>query len=120
MKDFVSSGCMVDGVPTLDCVEVLFGNLLFLSGAFVLFILLIMLIYGGYNYLTSFGSEEKIKKAQGTMRYAILGLVIYVSAYLILNIIDIAFLGGCGRIFHFSIKDANTDQQQNPCPNKNP
>ena len=109
MRDFVDrsaahpDGCMIDGVPTLDCVEVLFGNLLFLSGAFVMFILLVMLFWGGYNYLTSFGSEEKIKKAQGTMKYAFLGLGIYLGAYLLLNIIDFVFLGGQGNIFHFHI-----------------
>jgi hypothetical protein len=111
IQDFNQSGCIVDGVPTLDCVQVLFSNLLFMSGALVLFILLIMFIMGGFNYLTSFGSEEKIKKAQGTIKYAIFGLVIYVSAYLILNIIDIVFLGGCGKIFHFDISGNVAD----PC-----
>ncbi len=103
IQDFQSSGCMIDGVPTLKCVEVLFGNLLFMSSAFIILVLFIMFLVGGFYYLTSFGDPEKIKKAQGTLKYAIIGLVLYVSAFLILNIIDILFLGGQGKIFRFEI-----------------
>jgi hypothetical protein len=96
-------GCMVDGVPTLKCLEVVFGNLLFLSSAFVVLILFIMLIVGAFTYLTSFGNPEKVKKAQGIIRWAITGLVIFLASYLILKIIDVLFLGGEGKIFRFEI-----------------
>ena len=39
---------------------------------------------------------EGVKKAQGTLKFAILGLILFVSAYLILNIICVLFLGGFG------------------------
>lgn len=96
-------GCIVDGVPTLKCLEVVFGNLLFLSSAFVVLVLFIMLIIGAFTYLTSFGNPEKVKKAQGIIRWAITGLVIFLASYLILRIIDVLFLGGEGKIFHFEI-----------------
>lgn len=96
-------GCMVDGVPTLKCLEVVFGNVIFMSAAIVLLILLIMFVIGGFNYLTSFGNPEKIKKAQGTLQYAVIGLVLYLSAFLILKVIDFLFLGNSGQIFQFQI-----------------
>lgn len=95
--------CMVDGVPTLKCFEVIFGNVIFMSAAFILLILFIMFMIGGFHYLTSLGNPEKVKKAQGTLQYAIIGLVLYLSAFLILKIIDVLFLGGHNDIFHFEI-----------------
>lgn len=96
-------GCIVDGIPTLKCLEVVFSNLLVMSSFFIVFVLFLMFVVGSFNYLTSFGNAEKIKKARSTLLYAVIGLVIFVSAYLILNIIDILFLGGQGKIFNFTI-----------------
>lgn len=96
-------GCMIDGVPTLKCLEVVFSNLLFLSSAFVILVLFSMLIIGAFTYLTSFGNPEKVKKAQGIIRWAITGLIIFLASYLILKIIDALFLGGRNKIFKFEI-----------------
>lgn len=96
-------GCMVDGVPTLKCFEVVFNNILFMSSALVVVVLFIMFLIGGFNYLTSFGNPEKVKKAQGTLKWAIVGFILFLSSFLILNIIDILFLGGKGNIFKLNI-----------------
>lgn len=96
-------GCMVDGVPTLKCFEVVFNNILYMSSALVVLVLFIMFLVGSFNYLTSFGNPEKVKKAQGTLKWAIGGFVLFLSAFLILNIIDILFLGGHGNIFKLKI-----------------
>jgi len=104
--------CMVDGVPTLKCFEVVFQNILFISSALIVVVLFIMLVVGAFHYLTSLGNPEKLKKAQGTLRYAIIGLVIFMSAFLILKVIDTLFLGGCGNIFIFQI---GTDSAPRGC-----
>ncbi len=104
IKDWNSvPGCMVDGIPTLKCLEVVFGNLLFLSSALIILVLFIMFMVGGFTYLTSFGNPEKTKKAQGTLKFAIIGLVLYLSSFLIIRTIDYAFLGGKGKLFQFEI-----------------
>jgi len=95
--------CVVDGVPTLKCLEVIFGNILVMASAFIVLVLFIMLVVGAFNYLSSFGNPEKIKKAQGTIKFAIIGFALFVASYLILNIIDILFLGGTGKIFRFEL-----------------
>ena len=97
------SGCLVDGVPTLKCFEVLFNNILVMVSALIVLVLFCMFLVGAFNWMTAFGNPEKIKKAQGTLTYAIIGLVIFVSAYLILNFIDIVLLGGRGDIFKLNI-----------------
>lgn len=99
----ITSGCVVDGVPTLKCLEIVFGNILFMASAFVLLILFIMFCIGSFGYLTSFGDAEKMQTARSTFTYAIIGLVLFVSAALILFIIDQLFLGGKGAIFNFKI-----------------
>lgn len=98
-----TSGCIVDGVPTLKCLEIVFTNLLFMASAFVVLVLFIMFVWGSYSYLTSFGEQEKMTQARNTFLYAIIGLVLFVSAALILVIIDQLFLGGQGKIFEFNI-----------------
>jgi hypothetical protein len=60
-----TGGCMVDGVPTLKCLEIVFGNILFMSSAFIVLTLFVMFIVGSFNYLTSFGNAEKVKKSPG-------------------------------------------------------
>ena len=98
--------CVVDGVPTLKCLEVVFGNILFMSSALVILILFIMFVVGAFRYLTSFGNPENVKKAQGTLKYALMGFILFISAYLILNMICYLFLGGIGsncKLFKFEI-----------------
>ncbi len=97
--------CMVDGVPTLKCFEVVFQNILNMASGLIVVVLFVMFVMGGFSYLTSLGNPEKLKKAQGTLRYAVIGLVIFLASFLILNVIDILFLGGTGKLFKFSIGD---------------
>ena len=104
-KVTTDDSCLVDGVPTLKCFEVVFGNLLLMSNALILLVLFIMFVIGSFKYLTSLGSPEKIEEAKGTFKWAIIGLIVYVSAYIILTIIDQLFLGGAGDIFRFKIGD---------------
>lgn len=103
IQDWESSDCIVDGVPTLQCLEVVFGNILTAASALIILVLFIMLIVGGFYYLTSFGNPEKIKKAQGTLKFAIIGFVLFLCSYLILNIIDVLFLGGVGKLFKLDL-----------------
>jgi hypothetical protein len=103
IRDWQDSECMVNGVPTLKCLEVVTGNLLFMTNAFILLVIFIMFVIGSFKYLTSLGDQGKMESAKGTFTWAVVGLVVYLSAYLILNIIDILFLGGQGQIFQFRI-----------------
>jgi len=103
------NSCCVDGVPTLRCLEDIFGNFLNLATGIFLLALFIMLVIGAFNYLTSFGNPEKVKKAQGTLKFAFIGLILFFGSYLILNIICFVFnlydpLGKC-KLFNFSLDE---------------
>jgi len=47
----------------------------------------IMIIYGGFRYITSGGSSERIGGAKNTLIYAIIGLVIVAVAQLIVHFV---------------------------------
>ena len=47
----------------------------------------IALIVGGYQYMTAYGDEEKHKIAQKTITYALIGLILAITAFGIVTII---------------------------------
>lgn len=92
-----------NGVATLGCLEIVFGNLVFMASTLLIFILFIMIVVGAFQYLTSFGDPAKVKKAQSTLRFSILGFVLFLASFLILQIIDTLFLGGQGALFNLDL-----------------
>lgn len=103
VKDW--GACVVDGVATLKCLEVVFGNLIAVATALVVVILFIMFIIGSLKYLTSAGDPEKLKNAQGTIQYALIGMLLFIGSFLILKIIQTLFLAGpdSPSLFKFEI-----------------
>ena len=61
----------------------------------------IMLLAGGYKYITSGGDPKKTAEAQGTLTWAVGGLVFIALAYLILRLI--AAFTGVNSILNFTI-----------------
>ncbi len=59
-------------------------------------IFLVLIISAGYNWMTAQGNEEKITKAKDTLKTAIIGLIIIVSAYAITYFVFNALPGGGG------------------------
>lgn len=59
----------------------------FVGGVLALFgtLALVMFIYAGFTWMTAGGNMEAVKKAKATLIYAVLGLIITMSAYFIVN-----------------------------------
>ena len=51
------------------------------------FVCVVVIIIGGVNYMTSSGDAAKVKKAKDTILYGIIGLVICVLAFAIVNFV---------------------------------
>lgn len=47
----------------------------------------VVIIYGGFMYTTSVGDSSKIKKAKDTIMYGVIGLVIALLAFAIVNFV---------------------------------
>lgn len=61
----------------------------FMAGAAIIF--LFMLIMAAYSIITGEGKPEAITKATKTATFAIIGLVVVLSAYLLVKLIGIIF-----------------------------
>ncbi|MBQ8991931.1 hypothetical protein IJ103_01925 [Candidatus Saccharibacteria bacterium] len=53
----------------------------------------VMLIYGGFRYIISGGDNKKVTDAKNTILYAIIGLIIALLAYAIINFVIAAITG---------------------------
>lgn len=80
--------CIVDGVATLSCIPAVFQNVingaLLFSGVVALF----FIIFGGIKLILSQGDPKQIEGARHTLTYAILGLLLILLSFLILNLIS--------------------------------
>ncbi len=54
---------------------------------------LVMMVYGGFQWLTSAGNDEKVKRGTQTMMWSIIGLVVVLASYLLVNTV-LRFLAG--------------------------
>ena len=54
---------------------------------FTTMIAVLALIWGGMNYLTSAGDEEKAKSGKQAIKYALLGLIVAGIAYALVNVV---------------------------------
>lgn len=79
--------CLVEGVAQLSCFEVIFARFIQLAAALAGMILLVMLMWGGFMWMTSSGDPKKTEAARGAITSALLGLVLIVGSYVILNLI---------------------------------
>jgi hypothetical protein cdiviTM7_00647 len=57
--------------------------LLFLLGA----VCVIMIIVGGFRYVTSNGDQSAVKAAKDTILYAVVGLIVAIAAYAIASFV---------------------------------
>jgi hypothetical protein len=64
--------------------------LLFLIGA----ISVIMIIIGGLRYVTSGGNSSNISAAKNTILYAVIGLIVAILAYAVVNFVITSFAPG--------------------------
>ena len=79
-------------VATFRGFECVFTNIVKIATEFALLALFIMLLTGGFKYLTSGGDPKAVQSAQGTLTSAILGLVLLFLIWFILLFIE-AFTG---------------------------
>lgn len=56
----------------------------------------VMLIYGGLRYIVSGGDSKKVTDAKNTIMYAIIGLIISILAFAIVNFVINAVSGSAG------------------------
>ena len=79
-----SKGGCTQGARTLTGTIKSAGNIIvFITGA----ISVLMIIIGGFRYTTSNGDQGSLTSAKNTILYAVIGLVVSVAAYAIVNFV---------------------------------
>ncbi|MFH0863779.1 MAG: pilin [Candidatus Gottesmanbacteria bacterium] len=84
-----------DDVATIQGLECVFFNVVSVVTMLVGLAVFVMLVIGGFKYLTSGGDPKAQEQAKNTMTYAVLGMVLIIAAYLILKFISL-FTGVTG------------------------
>lgn len=84
-----------EGVPTSilgdgGVMTTIINGMLFVIG----FLSVVMLIWGGLRYVVSGGNSNSVTAAKNTILYAIVGLVIAIFAYAIVNFVIGSITGG--------------------------
>ena len=78
-----SSGTEIckDTIETTDIISTVIKTALGIVGALTL----LMLVWGGFQWLTSAGNPEKVKSGMQTMLWAIIGVALVFSSYILLS-----------------------------------
>ena len=74
-------------IATIKDLEFIFGNVVKSALGFAGIVLFVLLLTGGFKYITSGGDPKALEGAQKTITYAIGGLILILVSYLILVLI---------------------------------
>lgn len=85
--DKTVSGCQQDDLGSGSKLQTVARNLVNLISIIVGAISIIMIIYGGFRYITSGGDSGRVGSAKNTLIYAVIGLIIVAFAQLIVNFV---------------------------------
>ncbi len=90
MKEIITSFATGQKVNTVDSKEDLTESITNIINAVIAvlgIVCVVVIIIGGVNYMTSSGDSGKVKKAKDTILYGVIGLVICVLAFAIVNFV---------------------------------
>lgn len=101
-----SGDCVESGVATIQGLRCMIANILSVAITAIGFAGFLMLVIGGFRYLTSGGNSKGAETAKNTLTFAVIGLVVALSSFVILNLI--AKFTGIETILDFKIPEAGT------------
>ena len=87
------SSCLknVDGgtgqIASLKCVQVVYGNLGNALFVFAGIVAVFFIAFSGLQFLTSAGDPTKVAKARSALTFAVIGLIIVVMSYVIIQVV---------------------------------
>lgn len=91
-------------IATLQGLECIFSNTISVALALAGIVLFVMFLIGGFRFITSSGDPKALEAAKGTLTHAVLGLVVVILAFLILQLI--ANITGVTGILNFQVFQA--------------
>ncbi len=73
--------------PSLACLIQIVVNIINFALMFLGVVTLLMLLFGAIKFITSSGDPKAIQGAQKTMTYAIIGAIVVMMAFVLINIV---------------------------------
>lgn len=96
-----------EDVATIQGLQCLVANLFGVAITGLGFVGFVMMIYGAYRYMLSGGQSKGIEQGRNTITWAVIGLILGLSAVFILRIL--ASFTGVDTILEFVIPSDTTD-----------
>lgn len=81
-------------VATLKCIPAIFQLVLNFIFGFAGTVALFFVFFAGFKFLTSGGDPKQVEGARKTLTYAIIGLVVIILSFAIINFIAHTFMPG--------------------------
>jgi TRAP-type C4-dicarboxylate transport system permease small subunit len=78
-----NASCTTDGPTLMETIGTISDILIFVLGA----VAVVMIIIGGFRYVTSNGDQNTVTGAKNTILYAIIGIVVALLAYAIVKFV---------------------------------
>lgn len=83
----IVAGCVVDGIATLACIPAIFQLLIYWALIFAGVIAVFIIALSGFKFVTSGGDPKRVGAARQTFIWAIIGLVIILTSFFVINLI---------------------------------
>jgi len=97
MKEWAGVACIqeikdpvtgqITEVPTIKCFEAIFSQILTIAVSLAALALFVMLVVGGFRYLTSAGDQKAAGQARATFTYALVGILLLAIAFIVFILI---------------------------------
>lgn len=88
-------------VATLNCIPFVFQNIVNWALIFAVVVALFIIMFAGVKFLRSGGQEKLVEDARNTLTYAIIGLIVILLSFLIINVISDITQVPCIKRFGF-------------------
>ena len=101
VKEVLASGFVNQNAAPISDLTILYGNLIPLILGVAGIVLFLMLLLGGFKYITSGGDPKAAESARKTITYSIAGIILISAAYFImLFIYALTSFQGCTIFYH--------------------
>jgi len=103
----INANCVVDGVATIQGIGCMLANVFSVVLTLIGLAGFVMIIYAAFIMLTSAGKSQQVEKSKNTITFAIIGIVLALSAFIIINLL--ASFTGIEILKSFSIPGSERD-----------
>ncbi len=101
IQSTTNSDGTINEVATLNCIPAVFHNIVNWALIFAAVVAIFLIMFSGIKFLRSGGQEKLVEDARNTLTYAIIGLVVILLSFLIINVISDITGVGCIKKFGF-------------------